>query len=845
MGKNDHTGTKKSYDELENSAQGLLRRLNNRYDATKVEAEKSAMKNLDSLDEPDEGAPDVVEYQATEENPVAKDIIEDLGEISEEELQKLFEKYLGGEIEPPEPADYDNVHQKILDAQEKSGTRTTPKTDVERNIDEAERYIDSITANQTDDADKRSDFITSETSHVDGTNGEPRFDVDSIEELAAYEPEIKKGKNKDRSSKSRAGEHTEENELPTDTAVLKSFGLDPQKAVTKDTGNLFNDFSLADTGDLQSTEEISARELDGETAETVAVAENTSGEFEYTDPEQNKSIFATFKSKYNFAKVRMVLTGALALLLLILENFSAVGEIFGSKELFVAVDWILTFACVAFISDRLIYAAKALAKFEFDADSITLVSFILSVITTIVVAIAAPSYEIPRMYNFAFAVCVFLNSVSLFISLRRDVYSFKIASSSKVKKTLSRIDEDDNIRTPEEMDFSDYLGSQSQIRALCKTDFVTDFFARRKENPKAKKVMRLFIPISFGIAVVIFLLAQFAVKNELSESIGIAYATFLMTVPFAAFLSYCYPMYLAARRAYTYNSAIIGDKTPEEYSDTAVIAFRDEDAFPAGKIKVKGIKIYADRNIENVIYYASSVFSRLGGPLSTVFRQATLNSVNSENVEIREIASEGVCAMVDGKHIVVGRPSYMENQCFETMPEPGDDECEGRSNRRILYLACEQIIIAKFYIQYNTTSDFVYIVRHLADAGICTSIRTADPCIDDGLLYDNKMDPEKYPVRIIKGFVAEEKSESISSFRGGVISVGSTKDIVRTMLLCDKIENVKKTNLVLKMVASVLGVAVMTLLLFTGAAAGMLSIIPALYQLFWLLPTFIVSKIYI
>ena len=52
MEKNDKTG-KKSYDELENSAQGLLRRLNNRYDATRVEAEKSAMKNLDSIEDTD------------------------------------------------------------------------------------------------------------------------------------------------------------------------------------------------------------------------------------------------------------------------------------------------------------------------------------------------------------------------------------------------------------------------------------------------------------------------------------------------------------------------------------------------------------------------------------------------------------------------------------------------------------------------------------------------------------------------------------------------------------------------------------------------------------------------
>ena len=113
------------------------------------------------------------------------------------------------------------------------------------------------------------------------------------------------------------------------------------------------------------------------------------------------------------------------------------------------------------------------------------------------------------------------------------------------------------------------------------------------------------------------------------------------------------------------------------------------------------------------------------------------------------------------------------------------------------------------------------------------------------VLYDNKMDPDKYPVRIIKGILPGEKTETFSAGQGGVVSVGSAKDMVRTLLLCDKLANVGKTNLVLKIVASVLGVAVMALVLFTGASAGLLSLYPALYQLFWLLPLIFVSKIYI
>ena len=844
MENNDKT-EKKSYDEVENSAQGLLRRLNNRYDATRVEAEKSAMKNLDAMED-DDGGPDVVAYTPTGEVPAVKKRKkgnpEETGEISDEELQSLFDKYLGDSDTTSEPAGYDDVHQRIVDAGQRSGVYSVPVTDVEKNIDEAEKYIDAITAN-SDEFEVSSFSLTSETEANPVNTGDFKRDTDAG--LAAYEPDVPA---EEQTAEEKVYENSSEYEpapeIPTDTAMMKAFGLHPQKTPPKDE-DLFGEFSLADTADLQSTEEISMRELEGEEASPISPSDAEGGEFEYRDPAQNKTIFSIFKSKYTFAKIRMIAAGALALLLLLLENVPAITGMFGNNMSLIAVDWLLAFVCIALVADRLVAALASLFRFEFDADSVTLAAFILSFVTTLVTLFTQSAYETPRLYNFPLAVCVLLNTIHLFIGLRRDVYSFKVVSSTKVKKVMTRISDENNLRTPEEMEFSDYLGDDADVCMVKRSDFVSDFFARRKEMPKSKSVLKIFVPVCFGIAIVFFFLSYFVASESVAASFGAAYAVFLMSAPFAAFLSYGYPLYLASRRAYTYNSAIVGDRSPEEYGNAAVIAFRDEDAFPAGKIKVKSIKIYADRNIENIIYYASSVFSKIGGPLATVFKQATLNSTNSEDVEIREIAGEGVSAMVDGKNVVIGRPNYMENQCFETMPDEGDEEYEGQSNKRILYLACDQIVIAKFYIQYNTTSDFLYIVRHLASAGVCTSIRTADPCIDDGILYETKMNPEKFPVKVIKGQIAPEKAETISAKDGGIVSLGSAKDIVKTMLLCDKLENVKKTNLILKVVASVLGVAVMALVLFTGMLGGLISLYPALYQCFWLMAILAVSKIYI
>ena len=98
--------------------------------------------------------------------------------------------------------------------------------------------------------------------------------------------------------------------------------------------------------------------------------------------------------------------GALAVLLLFFENLSAVPEMLGGTENFVALDWLFSFALAALVLDRMIAAVKSLIKFEFDVDSITLIGFLLSVVTTLVTVFATPSYETPRMYNLRLP-CVF------------------------------------------------------------------------------------------------------------------------------------------------------------------------------------------------------------------------------------------------------------------------------------------------------------------------------------------------------------------------------------------------------------------------------------------------------
>lgn len=691
----------------------------------------------------------------------------------------------------------------------------------------------------------------------------------STEELLAFEPPLPGSVNEDDAQqtstspipeptvntaevkKADAKKTTEEKPDPSDTAMMMmAFGYEPKKdEPVHEVKPEYDEYSFADTDELSTTANLGDTSmLETDTVQTnKAVTEMLDRPlFEYTDSDKNKEVFEGFKRKFNSLRLRLFATALVAAGLLIIEFLLPLfGVGFDDVGITVTIDWVLTFACAMLVCDRLVFAVRRLGKFRFDADTVTLLMFVFSLVTSVITLCSVTFSEV-RMYNFTFAICAFFNLLSASLLLSRDVYAFKVISSQKTKRVIARSAQPE--RSREDIAFGEYLNDASDICKVKKTNFVSDFFANREEIPANRKPLAIFIPIVFVVAVAAFFVSMFVLEEDAYQSITNAYLTFMMCAPISVFLSYSYPAHIGAMRAYAHNAAMLSEATPEKYVNTAVITFSDEDAFPADRIKMKSVKVLDNNSIEKVIYYASSIFSKIGGPLAAVFKAATLDSVNSDKVEIKELSDQGIDAFVDGKHVVVGQPDYMENQCFETIKEDTDDEYGGKSNKRILYLACDEVVIAKFYIQYNTSPDFIYIVKHLYEDGICVAINTIDPCIDDNLLYKNRLDPEQYAIKVIKGNIPQETYDSISAHECGIASTGTLKGTVKTLLLCDKLMSVSKTNLAMKIVSSIIGAAVIGLLIAAGVISGgsvWTVLLPAAYQLFWLIPMFLVSKVYV
>ena len=709
----------------------------------------------------------------------------------------------------------------------------SPLSDVEKNIDEAERYIDAIVNGQ----------IASHRKSENQNFSDSEESLKSTEEISLFEPK---------------NIHLEE--LPKHTGIhtevftVGKKGENDEADIVKTA--IFDLAAEAETIETElHPEKIAIDEETGKTVDLSALPKDLHKKerknkerkkeyqgIEYTDESQRYDLLATLRSRYLLSKVRLAIAVMFAIGLFAVENIGAVKEIFPSQTAYVITDWILALACSLLIFDRIGMALKNFFRFHADPDTVTLWSLIFSVTATAVALLFETPGSTVALYNFPYAICVFLNALAVFYTLRRDILSFKILSSSHQKLTVELHDTDTQSQTEDE------TLSQENIKygTVRSADFIDDYFCHKSEESSDRRPLTWFLPCCLLIAVFLFLGAYFLEDHNVAESLAVAYATFMMCMPFSVFVAYCYPSYLASRRAYAYRSAVLCDKTPENYKDISMITFKDTDAFSSNQAKVRGIRLYGDRKIDRAIHYANLVYAEIGGPLATVFAKADCHSQKTEDVLLREITPEGVCVLIDDKNIVIGTPEYMEEQCFETTFERGDEEYQGDSSKRIFYLACDQIVIAKFYIKYVPNPDFTALARYLSDAKVDVLIHTADPCLDDGVFYHDKNDHDRYSVSIIKGIQAEEDGRThVSAITAGVISLGTVKELICSMLLCKRIENVRRTNLILQIVSCVLGIAVMSLVLFTGNAPLMLSLYPMLYQLFWLLPVYFVSKIYI
>ncbi|MBQ7982269.1 MAG: hypothetical protein IJ302_01765, partial [Clostridia bacterium] len=568
---------------------------------------------------------------------------------------------------------------------------------------------------------------------------------------------------------------------------------------------------------------------------------------EYVSAAQNREIFAEYKKKYSAMLFRFL--GALFFLVLLffLENDRLLGitmpALFDREQyplVYTLFDLQLVVLSGAMVWRGIKTGIRAILRGRPVPESITGFLFLACIVYTAIIAALCPMHGL-QLYNFPLGLAVLFALCYEFMNLRREIMSFKIVSSKKLKYAVDAIAPKDG--EAERKMFAEYISDDPAMFRIKRTAFVESFFARTETYPRTQRILRAVLPASL-ILTLAFFAAKFILTGSVYEALTAAYITMLLALPSCAFIAFSYPMYRASGFAYEKESAMIGEASLGEYADASVVSFDDKEVFPARGVRVRNVKVYGTNRIDHVIYAAASVFHVVGGPLADVFETATGELGYAENVKLTRLDRDGIEARVDGGTVLIGRAAFVNRYGYSVALGESEKSMEETGDASILYIAYDNNVAAKLYIQYSVEPDFEVVLKQLYRQGVCVGIKTSDPNIDDHLL-SCKIKMSKYPVKIIKCAEPKETAIIVDRLSSGIVSKSSAKALLQTLAICDRVLSASRTNNVLGIVSIFLGMAAMAFCVISGMAITMAPVWIALYQLFWIIPIVAISRYYI
>ncbi|MBQ7160558.1 MAG: hypothetical protein IJR90_02505 [Clostridia bacterium] len=570
-------------------------------------------------------------------------------------------------------------------------------------------------------------------------------------------------------------------------------------------------------------------------------------DMEFISQSQIKDVFSVYKRKQRRLILRFFGAVIIAVAIFIFENFTLFGGSFEGTWLDPAIfptvrsmaSLQLCFFALALVPSALFAGMKSLFTFKPTARSVLSLMAIGTVIYHIAVCFLYDGTQI-IFCTFPLAVCVILTVISEYMALRRDVYSFRIVSSKRQKYVISEIQND----TPslERDAFADYIDEDYTVSRVAKTSFIDGFFRRTKASTRGVPALRAILPLPIVIAIFFFIFSAF-VRRDLYLGLTNAYIAFMLAAPASVLLLFAAPLGRASRIAYEQGGAIIGEDALDEYSDVAAISFEDKDVFPSGGVRIRSIKVFNNNRIDRVIYNVASLFKYLGGPLADVYSIATKDFECSDDVEIVDIADDGIEAVVSGKRIFLGREDFIVRCGFDPVYEPDDAAFFGNPGCSITYLVSNDEVSAKIYTQYSIDPGFISIAKQLYNAGMFLGIKTFDPGIDSDLLA-GFVDLEKYPIKVIKCHSTADRTPTEEKTDSGIVSKKSTRSLLKALALCENVNSTTKAGTFITMASVLIAFGISAFLTFNDVIKGSSTgIYVALYQLFWIIPVAIISRL--
>lgn len=510
-------------------------------------------------------------------------------------------------------------------------------------------------------------------------------------------------------------------------------------------------------------------------------------------------------------------------------------EIYGNNEyVYVAVQMFLLIVACLMSFRSFINAFKNVKKKIVDMDTVIAVSSIAGIVQCVFGFVFTDNVEsTAHLMAGAALVPMILKTVGELVRCMNDIGNFGIVSDEEHECFSVRNIEDED--TANEIARGLMLGDPD-IMYSSKIGFPARFVEFSRSAEVTGPLLKTAVP-AIGVIAVIAGIVYGAVSKNMFAGISTFTGIILMGLPVAASLLSAVNIYSANRKLNAEGTVINGYSAVEDAVNINGVMVDACDAFESGGCNIEGMKLYHKMRIDEAILYTASVVIASGGVLADVFegviigKKELLFPVESLSYEEKL----GCSCWIHNHRVLVGNRELLVHHNVET-PDKELEEKYKADGKNVVYLAIEGKISAMFVVVYKANKETAKYMRQLEKDGLTIFFRTSDANITEQFL-EHEFGLPSNVVKIINPVAGEmfTKVKSCEKERADakIIHDGRVKTMLSAIHSAFAINSFVTMSKTVQLVASFIGVAIVTLLAFISGLAqiGVWQII--IYQAVW------------
>ncbi len=560
---------------------------------------------------------------------------------------------------------------------------------------------------------------------------------------------------------------------------------------------------------------------------------------EYVSRNQIESILSKYVNEEKQLGIRFFLSVVLSVLLLVFENLPLFGisrfSLFGITPVVSALLDIGLLLAVCFLAfDAWKEGFSEIASLKIGESGLLVLSLLLSFL-----------FGLFNLYAGLDLLCALPAAlfVSVSLYLRRMRCKDEVITFTELCKSGDKLAAEDIPAVYASEESAALDKHIKDVVRIKKVGFVNGYFRRMRKKSEDLSLHGLLLIIGLAGTVLITILYAF-LKKDSTQAHVVSLAFYLLFPLLSTILLTArkIPFHHLVACADEMGTAVIGESSAEDYAAVDAICFEDVEAYPSRKVRVRQIKIYENGKLDDVLYYMASVFSILGGPLDGVFRVSAAELGISENITLLSSAADGFEACVDGVRISAGKSTFFPKEKIYAYYDGGDAFEEDCGNISVMYVSVDGVINAKFCIEYTVSHQFERNAARLRRYKVAPLLRSFDPNISNLLLLRTLHNPS-LQIRAVRKRVDQLYDFAESRIDSGLISTRGSKELLKTLFLCQGYRRACRIGRILKMAAVPINLF-LGFLVSATLSPLFFSVYVAALQLFWLLPPYITSRIY-